>query len=93
MSDINPIGRAHVPQVPTANNRGAAEKINGHARPTQHDAVELSDRARLLSKLHELPDIRQGLVDRIKTEIELGTYESDEKIDAALEGLLESGDL
>jgi anti-sigma28 factor (negative regulator of flagellin synthesis) len=93
MSDINPIGRSGIPPMNSARPKRSAEPVNGHAQRNGQDAVELSDRARLLSKLHELPDIRQDLVDRVKTDIELDRYETDEKINAALNALLESGDL
>ena len=49
--------------------------------------VELSEHARLLSKLAELPDVRQDLVDRVKAEIEAGTYDTADKIDALLDEL------
>ena len=53
------------------------------------DRVDLSETARFLTRLNELPDVREGLVERIKAEIAAGTYESDEKIDAAIEKLYE----
>ena len=56
------------------------------------DQVELSDRARLLSKLQETPEIRAGLVNQIKAEIEQGTYETPDKIDSAADNLLDDLD-
>jgi len=49
--------------------------------------VEVSDVASYLSKLKLLPPIRQELVDGIKAQIDAGTYESADKIDAAVEQL------
>jgi anti-sigma28 factor (negative regulator of flagellin synthesis) len=47
--------------------------------------VEVSDLAIHLSKLKSLPDIRQDLVDRVKSEITSGTYETPDKIEWAIE--------
>jgi hypothetical protein len=51
------------------------------------DKVELSLKAQLLSKLAELPDIRQDLVDRVQSEIQAGGYDTPEKIDALIDEL------
>jgi len=52
------------------------------------DQVELSDRARLLSKLRETPEIRQDLVDRVRSEIADGSYLTSDKLDSAADNLL-----
>jgi len=85
ISQLNPISPR--PQV------GAR---NGVARPGAEasrisrsaDQVELSDRAVLLSRLRELPDVRQGLIDQVRTAIERGEYNTPEKLDAAIEKML-----
>ena len=51
------------------------------------DRVELSDFARYLDMLRQLPDVRQNLIDRVKSQIDAGTYETDDKIDAAIENI------
>ncbi len=56
------------------------------------DRVELSDRARLLSKLASLPAIRQDLVDRVRGEIQSGTYDSPERVEGALNSLIDDLD-
>jgi negative regulator of flagellin synthesis FlgM len=43
----------------------------------------------LLDKVQELPDIRSDLVARIRAEIAAGTYETEEKLEIALERLLD----
>ena len=63
--------------------------VNGSVRSS--DSVEFSQTAQLLSKLAELPDVRQGLVDRVRSQIADGSYETPDKLDAAITGLL--GDL
>lgn len=88
MSDIAPLHNAAAasytpsgrinrpPATPAEFSRGA-------------DQIELSEAARTLAKLANLPDVREDLVDRIRTEIENGTYETDAKLDAAIEALAE----
>ena len=51
------------------------------------DQIELSDTAKILAKLSDLPEVREDLVARIKAEIADGKYETPDKLDAAIEGL------
>lgn len=60
-----------------------------HVRPA--DSVDISALARRLGERSTSQPIRQDLVDRVKAEIENGTYESDDKLDVAAGRLL--GDL
>lgn len=94
MSDIAPIGPGvtRVGEVTTgaAEARPGAGRAEPATRPS--DRVELSDRARLLSKLIGLPDIRTELVDRVRSEIAAGTYDTPERLEGALTGLIEDLD-
>ncbi len=90
MSDIPPVSRSASAYRPDAT--GARRSENAVVQPAASrggDEVELSSRARLLSKLKDLPDVRQDLVDQVRSEIEAGTYETPEKVDAAVEALLQ----
>jgi len=53
------------------------------------DAVEFSDRARLLSQLKTLPEIREDLVEKIRAQIEAGNYETQVKLEAAVDRMVE----
>ena len=53
------------------------------------DVVEISSAASLAAKIEQIPDVRADLVARVKQEIAAGTYETPERIDAAIENLLE----
>ena len=53
------------------------------------DKVEVSEVARYMSKLREVPPVRRQLVDAIREQIARGTYENPEMIDAAVESLIE----
>ena len=89
MSDISAIsGTAHVrlepaPRLPLRESEPASGVVRGE------DRVELSDKARYLQRLREVPPVRQELVDRIKGELESGTYETPEKFAEALDALLD----
>lgn len=95
MSDIAPIPGLSVDRLDTAHgvsDRSAARAPSKAPSPSYErpsDRVELSDRARYLSKLSSLPEVRQDLVDRIRNEIASGQYETPEKLDQAISGLLD----
>jgi len=84
MSDISPIGRPdQTPGIQQGQRAQQQPAQNGQpARPS--DQVELSNHSRLLSKLRDLP-VREDLVNRVRGEIEAGRYETEAKLDQALE--------
>ena len=53
------------------------------------DIVEISEVAKLAAKLREIPEIRTDLVEQVKAEIAAGTYETPERVDIAVERLME----
>jgi negative regulator of flagellin synthesis FlgM len=69
------------------------------ARPTQPmtrpeapqiaDEVDISDAARSLEQVHDMPDIRQDRVESVRLQIAEGTYETPAKLNAAIERLLD----
>ncbi|MCX5662398.1 MAG: flagellar biosynthesis anti-sigma factor FlgM [Planctomycetota bacterium] len=89
MSDIAPIGR---PAAASATRLGRPTQSTPTVDQTPSrggDKAEFSQKAQLLSRLAKLPDVRQDLVDRVKAEIAKGTYETPEKLDGAINGLLD----
>lgn len=88
MSDISPV---HRPAAPTLDPQVRPSRTQSHADTTTRgeDQVELSNTAQLLSKLRGLPEVRQDLVDRVRASLADGTYETEDKTDAAIESLLE----
>jgi anti-sigma28 factor (negative regulator of flagellin synthesis) len=56
---------------------------------TPQDQVEISEAGAMMAKLRELPDIRVELVARIRAEITAGTYETPERLQGAIERLIE----
>ena len=52
-------------------------------------AVSISQEADLLSRIGDIPDVRQERVDQIRAEIASGVYETEERIDTAVSRLLD----
>lgn len=90
MPDISSIGHGSVGPInrPPLNN-GTTRGYHSRTPATNRaaDRVELSDHAKLLDRLRQLPDVRQNLVDRIRQEITNGTYETPGKLDNAIDGV------
>jgi len=60
------------------------------ARPSSAgDEVQISAAAQLIDKLSEVPEIRAGRVAELRAQIAAGTYESADKVDGAIERLLD----
>jgi negative regulator of flagellin synthesis FlgM len=55
----------------------------------ESDTVEFSELATLRSKYDQMPEIRSELVSQLRSEIANGTYETDDKLDQAVDNLLE----
>ncbi len=91
MAEIPSIGPGSVGPI----NRPAAltaayritEGLQSRSEPLG-DRVELSQHAVLLDRLRQLPDVREDLVDEVRKAIADGTYQTDDKLTAAVEGLL-----
>ncbi|MFI4897329.1 MAG: flagellar biosynthesis anti-sigma factor FlgM [Phycisphaerales bacterium JB059] len=93
MTGVSPIDTQPASRVGRASgiSRRAGDEGSpaGPARRGGVDRVEVSDAARYLAKLRDLPAVRQDLVDRVRGEIEAGVYESPEKIEKAIDELVE----
>lgn len=89
MSDISPINHASGADLgrPSRVSRPSDAGASGPTRGS--DRVELSHSAQLLSRLAELPDVRENLVSRVKGEIANGSYDTPDKVDDLMDSLLE----
>lgn len=56
---------------------------------TPRDEVEISPVGKMLDELSQSPEVRAERLAQIKAAIEAGTYETPEKLDAALDKLLD----
>jgi len=88
--DVQQAGGVQGPQ-PVQPNRAAARAAQAHAatRPTRTDQAEISDQARFLEKLSRLPEVRAEKVEAVRRGIAEGAYDSDERLRAAVQRLLD----
>jgi negative regulator of flagellin synthesis FlgM len=68
--------------------RAAKPAEPGYSAPIQ-DELEISDAARLVDQVREMPEIREDRVNQIRAQIAAGTYETDDKLEMALGRLLD----
>ena len=79
---------------------GAQPIGSPHAvRPAQHtarpesaqiaDEVNISDAARLVEQVQQMPDIREDRVEAVRQQIAAGAYETSDKLNTAVERLLD----
>ncbi len=87
---INRAAHLHGPQPisPPHTSRVSRPTIPSQSAPIT-DEVQISDAARLVEQVNQVPDIRQDRVDAIRARIAAGTYETDAKLDIALDRLLD----
>ncbi len=91
MVEIPSIGPGSVGPINPPAALTAASRITEGLQPRSSplgDRVELSRQAVLLDRLRQLPDVREDLVAEVRDAIAAGTYETDDKLIAAVEGLL-----
>jgi anti-sigma28 factor (negative regulator of flagellin synthesis) len=96
MSEISAIGNAAVgsirpttPTTPTTTAVEVAAPAMDCGTSATVDRIDFSEQAQMLEKIHDLPEIRQELVDSVKDAIANDTYLTDTKINAAIELLIE----
>jgi anti-sigma28 factor (negative regulator of flagellin synthesis) len=86
-------GPAHLHGPQSVNNPHAARltQPNTAARPSADpaDTLEISSAGAAASRLADIPDIRYERVAALKAQIQAGTYETVDKLDGALEALLD----
>ena len=83
--------RQHIRQInPPHHNTRASRASEAHASSlTQVDQLDISHEADLVSRVREMPSIRQDRVAEIRAQIASGAYETDDKLNGALERLLD----
>jgi anti-sigma28 factor (negative regulator of flagellin synthesis) len=97
MPDISSIGHGQMGplsrnQSPPAFRENGAP-IRGVPSDQLEDRVELSDRARFLDRMRQMPEVRLEKIRAVRASIAAGTYETEGKLEAAIERLLEEADL
>ena len=87
MNDIPPI--SSVEQVTSAMSTRTAKSVPETSEPRVDDRVEISDAAQRLSKLGNSSRIRVEKVAEIRRQIQQGTYETPERLEATVDRLVE----
>ena len=81
-SSIPALGKAE--STPTAD-----QKNQNYSFSNGDDQVEISDKARMLSRIADMPEIRQEKVDQIRKQLADGTYDINGKLPQALDRLID----
>lgn len=81
--------RVEVPATPRPPARTPTPPDAPDAPRRAPDTVDLSEQARYLDALRTGADVRTNLVQRVRAAIEAGTYDTSDKLDAAVENLLD----
>jgi negative regulator of flagellin synthesis FlgM len=91
MTDIAPVGGGVVGRstaIESSGVRGGVARGIETKAARGADRVEVSRMASLLNQLREMPEIREDLVARVREQIAAGDYDSPERIDGAIDGLI-----
>ena len=89
MVDIGPIQAASGMTPVTCAKLEAVKPDNSISNGFAVDRVEISPIARMMSEVSALPDIRAEKVAQVRAEIQASTYITPEKLDIAIERMLE----
>jgi negative regulator of flagellin synthesis FlgM len=80
----------HGPQSINAPHRVQPQQLEANSGPARGaDQLDISREADMVSRVRELPEIRTERVAEIRAAIEAGMYETEEKLDLAVERLLD----
>ena len=86
---INGTATVHAAQGLNSPHRTPAAAPQSVGSSYGSDQVDISPEADLLSQVHNMPEIRADRVADLKAQIAAGGYDTDEKLSAALDGLLD----
>ena len=86
--NIQGVNFVHAPQGIGSPHRASAASAPASSSLTEVDQLDISPSADLASRALDGSDIRADRVAQIRAEIEAGGYDSDEKLNVALDRLL-----
>ena len=86
---IHGIGNVNGPQQIRPTQGVEQTKAAEGAQLQETDQVDISPEADMISRVHDLPEIRADRVAEIRAQIEAGAYETEEKLDIAVGRLLD----
>jgi len=88
MNNVNGVNPLWAPK-PIEPANAVAPNVAAGAPEGISDVVEITTASALAAKVQQIPEIRAELVARVKKEIEAGAYETPERLEAAVERLIE----
>ncbi len=87
---INGPAHVHGPQPINAPHRAKAASPTPSSQPAAPtDQLDISQEADMVSRMRDIPDIRQELVSQIRSQIEAGTYETEQRLSGAVDRLFD----
>lgn len=86
LGGIDPLRRAGS-RKDAASAYGAQEVGPSQTKPAG-DEVQLSDASRLIAKLAQVPDVRQDKIEALRTQIQDGSYPSEEALKDGIDKML-----
>ena len=87
---IQGTSHVHGPQSISAPHRTQASPATPSTQSSSRvDQLDISPEASFVSQTRDIPDVRTELVSRIRAEIASGSYETEARLDGALNALLE----
>ena len=86
---IQGTAHVHAPQSINAPHRTPTSQPSTPQRTSETDQLDISPQADFVSRARDLPEIRADRVAEIRSAIEAGDYETDEKLSIALDRLLD----
>lgn len=97
MADISLVGAHSAERVDVFGVERAATRLGPGAEaravegPSERpsDRVDISERARFLNKLSAMPAVRAELIDRVRQEIAAGTYETEDRLEQAIDSMID----
>ena len=93
MSEISVIGNAVVGKVPVDASTAPTKPVDVAAEAVVEDHVAdhvvFSQKAQMLEKIQQLPNVRQHRIDSIKEAIAANTYLTDDKLDLAINRMID----
>ncbi|MFP3938375.1 MAG: flagellar biosynthesis anti-sigma factor FlgM [Phycisphaerae bacterium] len=86
--NINGIQPPAAPNPPESVSKATAPQ-QGLEPQGAGDVVEISTAAKLAARIQEVPEVRWDLVEKVKSEIDAGTYETPERLEIAVNRIME----
>lgn len=90
MTNLSPIEAGSAGRLASLKPAAEREAARGTTKPRRgDDRVEVSDAARFLAKMNAMPEERTELVNEVRAQIADGSYDTPEKMDLAIDSMIE----